>query len=163
MARTHFRQVLISESDFLKHYARSLTDDAEDSKDLFQETIMKALVNEDKYKAGTNLKAWLYCIMRNTFINGYRKSKKFPTVSISDDSVMYHPGKKAINDGISKTRLNEILKEIELLPKVSRQSFQLHYMGYKYSSIAKILNEPIGTVKSKIHIARKTLISSLER
>ena len=73
MSATEFNQMLISQADFLKPFAINLTRDSEAAQDLFQETLYKALANHDKYNAGTNIKAWLFTIMRNIFINDYRR------------------------------------------------------------------------------------------
>ena len=77
MTTTDFNNAIATQSDFLKPYAHSLTHDMEEAQDLFQETILRALMNRNKYKIGTNLKAWLYTIMRNIFINNYRKKQTF--------------------------------------------------------------------------------------
>ncbi len=165
MTTTDFNNAIAMESDFLKPYAHSLTKDIEDAKDLFQETMVRALMNKDKYKIGTNLKAWLYTMMRNIFINNYRKNKRFSKVSsdIPEDIIMYQVNKTSANSGWTNARLSEIKKEVEQLPQAFRQSFELHYMGYKYQDIASILNEPLGTIKSRIHFARKILTSKIER
>lgn len=165
MTTTDFNNAIAYESDFLKPYANALTRDLDEAKDLFQETIVRALLNKDKYKIGTNLKAWLYTIMRNIFINNYRKGKRFTKVGndVPEEILMFHTGKKALNDGMTNVRVQEIRKEVEKLPEAFRQSFELYYMGYKYQDIADVLNEPLGTVKSRIHFARKILVSKLER
>lgn len=165
MTTTDFNNAIATQSDFLKPYAHSLTQDIEDAKDLFQETIVRALINKDKYRVGTNLKAWLYTIMRNIFINNYRKNKRFGKVtgSVPEDLVMYQVNKSATNDGVSNIKIQEIKKQVEKLPPAFRQSFELHYMGYKYQDIAEILEEPLGTVKSRIHFARKILVSNIDK
>ncbi len=165
MTTTDFNNAIATQSDFLKPYAHSLTQDMEDAKDLFQETIMRALTNREKYQVGTNLKAWLYTIMRNIFINNYRKNKRFTKVSgnIPEDVMMHHVNRSAHNAGVSNVRMGEIKEQVNKLPEAFRQSFELHYMGYKYQDIAEVLNEPLGTVKSRIHFARKILVSKIER
>ncbi len=165
MTTTEFNYVLERQSDFLKPYAQSLTKNVEDARDLYQETLYKALVNKDKYQMGTNIKGWLYTIMRNTFINGYRKNKRFMKVSsdVPDDIVMYNADKKAKNSGMVNVRIQEIKKCVEQLPANIRLCFELYYMGYKYQDISSLLNEPLGTVKSRIHFARKMLTAKLER
>ena len=165
MTTTDFNNAIANQSDFLKPYAHSLTQDMEDAKDLFQETMVRALLNRDKYRVGTNLKAWLYTIMRNIFINNYRKNKRFTKVNsdVSEDIMMFHVNRSAANDGVSNMKMQEIKTQVDQLPEAYRQSFELHYMGYKYQDIAEVLNEPLGTVKSRIHFARKILTSKLER
>lgn len=164
MTRTDFDSLVVSQSEFLKPYAISLTKDQEEAKDLFQETVMRALVNRDKYILGTNLKAWLYTIMRNIFINNYRKNKKHTKAQDTvTDSYMYTLNKAAQNDGWAKIRLGEVKDAIDTLPNVFRVSFELHYTGYKYQEIADMLQEPLGTIKSRIHFARKQLTSVIDR
>lgn len=165
MTTTEFNYVLERQSDFLKPYAQSLTKNVEDARDLYQETLYKALINKDKYQMGTNIKGWLYTIMRNTFINGYRKNKRFMKVTsdVPDDIVMYNADKKARNSGWGNVRIQEIKKCVEQLPANIRLCFELYYMGYKYQDISSLLNEPLGTVKSRIHFARKMLTAKLER
>src|SRR5664279_2344243 len=80
MGALEFNQLLVSNAEFLKPFAITLTRDSEEAKDLFQETLYRAIANSDKYNVGTNIKAWLYTIMRNIFINNYRRSTKQKTV-----------------------------------------------------------------------------------
>ncbi|MCB9045351.1 MAG: RNA polymerase sigma factor [Chitinophagales bacterium] len=165
MTTSDFNNAIARQSDFLKPYAHSLTQNMEDAKDLFQETMVRALLNKDKYRIGTNLKAWLYTIMRNIFINNYRKNKRFTKVTsdVPEDIIMYQATRAAGNSGWSNVRMQEIKKEIATLPDAFRQSFELYQQGYKYQDIADILHEPLGTIKSRIHFARKILVSKIER
>ncbi len=166
MTATDFNTMVVRHSDFLKPYAISLTQNHEDAKDLFQETMVRALVNKEKYQFGTNLKAWLYTIMRNIFINNYRRSKKFIKVSAGDysaESFTNYTGPVTYNNGWTNVRMNEIQLAISNLPSNFRLSFELHYTGYKYQEIAELLLEPLGTIKSRIHFARKLLTAQLER
>ncbi len=164
MTATDFDRMVILHSTFLRPYAVSLTHSQEDAKDLFQETMVRALLNRDKYQFGTNLKAWLYTIMRNVFINDYRKNKKHRKVDDqAPESYMYIMNKTAQNDGWAHMRINEIKEAIDNLPNVFRLSFELHYTGYKYQEIADLLHEPLGTIKSRIHFARKQLVEHIER
>jgi RNA polymerase sigma factor (sigma-70 family) len=165
MTTADFDRMIVNYSDFLKPFAVSLTHDQEEAKDLFQETIMKALLNRDKYQLGTNLKAWLYTIMRNIFINNYRRNKKFTKVQsdVSSEFFINTHEITANNEGYRNMRVAEIKKAIEELPEVFRLSFELYYTGYKYQEIAEILQEPLGTIKSRIHFARKMLVTQIER
>src|SRR5690606_28838404 len=105
----------------------------------------------------TNLKAWMYTIMRNIFINNYRRNKRFAKVSsdVPADILALQTDRRAYNEGWNNVRMNEIKKAIDDLPQVFRLSFELHYIGYKYQEIAGLLQEPLGTIKSRIHFARK--------
>src|SRR5882757_7456527 len=80
MSALEFNQLLVSNAEFLKPFAITLTRDSEEAKDLFQETLYRAIANKDKYNVGTNIKAWLYTIMRNIFINNYRRRAKQKTI-----------------------------------------------------------------------------------
>lgn len=166
MTTTDFNNAIANQSDYLLPYANSLTHNNEDAKDLFQETMMRALLNRDKYKIGTNLKAWLYTIMRNIFINNYRKNKRFTKVNteVPEDILMYSANKGTTSvSGWNSVRMGEIKQAINNLPSAYRQSFELYQLGYKYQDIAQILSEPLGTIKSRIHFARKILVSKLDR
>ena len=165
MTDTDFGELLVLHSDFLRPYAMSLTHDHENASDLFQETMFKALTNRDKYQFGTNLKAWLHTIMRNTFINNYRRNKKFMHISTDNttETQLLNRGSIAYNYGWSNVRMSEVRQAINDLPSVFRIAFELHYTGYKYQEIATLLKEPLGTVKSRIHFARKILMAKLEK
>lgn len=165
MTTTAFNEMLISNSDFLQPVAVSLTHDSEEAKDLIQETMYRALANREKYQTGTNIKAWLYTIMRNIFINNYRRNKKFTKVSsdVPQDYYMFQTSKVAHNEGTVNAGIREIKGVINKLPDIFRLSFELHYLGYKYQEIADTLQEPLGTIKSRIHFARKILSAQLTR
>jgi len=159
MSTAEFDTLLINSSDFLYPYALKLTRNQDEGKDLYQETICKALSNRDKYRAGTNIKAWLYIIMRNTFINGYRRRHKMMLhIEYGLDHVNHHPTEKDVSIFVK-----DIQHAIGLLPESIRRPFLLHYEGYKYQEIVKILVEPLGTIKSKIFVARRMLRASIKR
>jgi RNA polymerase sigma factor (sigma-70 family) len=159
MSTAEFDTLLVNSSDFLYPYALKLTRNHDEGKDLYQETICKALSNRDKYKAGTNIKAWLYIIMRNTFINGYRRKYKMMLhIEYGLDHVDHHPTEKDVS-----LFVKDIQQAIGQLPETLRKPFTLYYEGYKYLEIVKILAEPLGTVKSKIFCARRMLRASVKR
>ena len=140
----------------LKPVAMNLTRDFDEAKDLVQETLLKALTNRDKFKAGTNLKAWLYTIMRNSFINNYNKITKRSSNIDSDDYFLYiNTDQNFItqNGATGKFALNDINKAIEGLDEDFRTPFMMYFTGFKYLEIAEKLRIPIGTVKNRIHIA----------
>lgn len=164
MTSVDFEFLLTRHTDFLHPYAISLTNNYEEARDLYQETMLRALINRDKYHFGTNLKAWLYTLMRNIFINNYRRSKKF--TSITQDALPETwMGDKttAANSGWSNLRMKEINEALHKLPDMLRITFELYFTGYKYQEIATLLDEPLGTVKSRIHFARKMLVAQTER
>lgn len=165
MTAYEFDTLVVNGSAFLHPYAVSLTHDAEDAKDLYQETLLRALSNRDKYRWGTNLKAWLCTIMRNVFINQYRRQRRFSRVAGETPTEVYQQEQGAVaqNDGWNALRMTEIRKAVDSLPAVFRLCFELNYAGYKYQEIADLLQEPLGTIKSRIHFARKTLTKRLDR
>ncbi len=164
MTATDFNQIVVKHENILQPYAFSLTNNADDAKDLYQETMLRALLNQEKYQFGTNLKAWLYTIMRNIFINNYRRNKKFLKVENETAAELLMNEKKTVsNNGWSNLRMAEIKKVMNRMPDVFRTSFELYYIGYKYQEIADLTQEPLGTIKSRIHFARKMLTAQLDR
>ena len=165
MSTAEFTLLLTENADFLKPFAINLTKDHESAKDLFQETLYRALSNKDKYNVGTNIKAWLYTIMRNIFINDYRKKAKQSVVldNSPNDFLIDQTRTKVLNDGVTNLNLREVKQFIYDLPELFRTSFNLYFEGYKYNEIAEELNEPLGTIKSRIHFARKILKQKIQR
>ena len=165
MAAIEFNQMLVNNAEFLRPFAITLTRDQEQAKDLFQETLYRALANRDKYNVGTNIKAWLYTIMRNIFINNYRRKSKQQTVfDASPNEYLININQGAVvNDAINSINLKEVQAVIFELPEIFRNPFLLYYDGFKYNEIADMLGEPLGTIKSRIHFARKLLKTQIER
>ena len=143
----------------------TLTKDMESAKDLIQETLYRALANREKYNAGTNIKAWMYTIMRNIFINNYRRSAKQNTIfdNTPNDFLLDYNQVTTANAAETNLSLKEIKEAVYNLPDIFKNPFQLYFEGYKYHEIAHILYEPLGTVKSRIHFARKLLKQQLTR
>lgn len=165
MSTIEFNQVLIHNSDYLKPFAMTLTRDSESAKDLVQETLYRALANKEKYLDGTNIKAWLYTIMRNIFINNYRRSSKQNTIfdNTANDFLLDHNQFSTVNAAETNLSVKNIYEAIHQLPEIFKTPFQLYFEGYKYHEIALVLKEPLGTIKSRIHFARKLLKQQLER
>jgi RNA polymerase sigma factor (sigma-70 family) len=165
MSTKEFEQLLLDNADFLRPFAFTLTRDNESAKDLTQETICKALANKEKYHVGTNIKAWMYTIMRNIFINDYRrKARQHVIFDHSDNDYLLDRG-TAVTSNAAITRINmkEIENAVKNLPDIFRFPFMLYFEGYKYNEIADYLKEPLGTVKSRIHFARKLLKAAIDR
>ncbi|MFY8004583.1 MAG: RNA polymerase sigma factor [Chitinophagaceae bacterium] len=164
-ATTDFNQMLINNAEFLKPFAITLTRDNEQAKDLFQETLYRALANKEKYHVGTNVKAWLYTIMRNIFINNYRRKSKQNTIfdATPNDFLLDMNQGAVSNEAIAKINMKEVEAAIHELPEIFKKPFQLYFEGFKYHEIADILQEPLGTIKSRIHFARKLLKAQIER
>ena len=145
-------------SQFLHSFALNLTKNSEDAKDLYQETTYRALVNKDKFAPDTNLKAWLFTIMKNIFINNYRKRMKANTIMDATNNLYFINSASAeINQGETNIFLQELNYMIDNLDESLRIPFIMHYEGFKYQEIAEELDLPLGTIKSRIFFARKEL------
>ena len=165
MSTAEFNEILLNNSESLKPFAVSLTHDQEIAKDLFQETLFRALANKEKYSTGTNVKAWLFTIMRNIFINDYRRKVKQRVIFdySSNDSLINFGNVTVRNEGENSLQLKEIQKAIYQLPQIFKTPFLLYFEGYRYNEISESLNEPLGTIKSRIHFARKLLKEQINR
>ena len=154
-----FHSQLDSMSVLLHSFAFNLTKNTEDAKDLYQETAYRAMTNMDKLRPGTNFKAWLFTIMKNIFINNYRKKAKANTIVDSTDNLYYinSTANTIDNRAESSIMMKELVQLIEKLDDSIRVPFLMHYQGYKYQEIADYLDLPLGTVKSRIFFARKEL------
>ncbi|MEN7550854.1 RNA polymerase sigma factor [Rapidithrix thailandica] len=148
----------------LKPFALKLTKDVDEANDLLQETLLKAYSNRDKFVEGTNLKAWLYTIMRNTFITNYQRLARKNTFIDTTDSLHYINSSEHLTQNLafSKFSLADINRAIDNLDEAYKQPFVMYFRGFKYHEIADRLHIPIGTVKNRIHIARKTLKKKLK-
>lgn len=165
MSTLEFNEMLLSNASFLKPFAINLTRDTEAANDLYQDTLYKALANREKYNVGTNIKAWLFTIMRNIFINNYRRKAKQKTIfdSTPNDYLLNQNQATVANAAESEMRIKEIKKAITDLPEIFKTPFLLYFDGYRYNEIADVLNEPLGTIKSRIHFARKLLKEQISR
>ena len=165
MSTREFDQLLISNADYLKPFAFTLTRDNESAKDLMQETLFRALANREKYHVGTNIKAWMYTIMRNLFINNYRKRSRQNTVfdHTANDFLIDYNQHAVSNVAEINLSLKDIQASVSNLPDIFKLPFVMYFEGYKYNEIADYLKEPLGTIKSRIHFARKLLKEQLNR
>ena len=165
MSTAVFNEMLLSNADFLKPFAVNLTRDTEAANDLYQETLYKALANQEKYNAGTNIRAWLFTIMRNIFINNYRRRAKQKTIfdATPNEYLLNSAAPTVANGAESAMRIKEINEAIRQLPEIFRSPFLLYFEGYKYQEISEALGEPLGTIKSRIHFARKLLKEQISR
>ncbi len=165
MSTVDFDQILIKNTEFLRPFAFTLTRDQESAKDLVQETLFRALANKEKYHIGTNIKAWMYTIMRNIFINNYRRKSKQQTIfdHTANDFLIDTNQVAIANEAIATLNMKEVQEAIHKLPEIFRNPFLLYFDGYKYHEIADMLKEPLGTIKSRIHFARKLLKTQIER
>lgn len=159
MDTQEFDSLVLTNADVLKPFAITLTKDHEAARDLCQETLYKAFAYRKMYNAGTNIKAWLYTIMRNIFINEYRRNNRKRV--IIDTLTTIQP--QFVFSVEMNLRLKEIYAAINQLPEIFKTSCLLYLQGYKYHEIAQSLNQPLGTIKSRIHFAKKMLQKQLDR
>lgn len=164
MKTATFAQNLLSMQTELLHFAYKLTADREEANDLLQETSLKALDNEEKYVAETNFKGWIYTIMRNIFINNYRKTLRDQTyVDNTDNQFFLNLGVDIEDDSMQGSYdLKEMRRIVNALPKEYRVPFAMYVSGFKYREIADKLNLPLGTVKSRIYFTRQRLQEDLK-
>ncbi len=143
----------------LRNFALKLTRNLEDATDLTQETMLKAFSNHDKFREGTNMKAWLYTIMKNIFINNYRRQMNSQIVSDDTENQYYinSHSQRTGNLGERSMILKDIQNAISSLSYNLRIPFVMAFQGYKYEEIAQHMKVPLGTVKIRIHNARKKL------
>lgn len=165
MTAMQFQTLVASHIEYLRPYALHFTRFEDSADDLIQDTLMKAINYRDKFQEGSNLKAWLYTIMKNTFINNYRKATKVNKVVIQTDEIyadsLLHSSTR--NQAENKFIRADIEKALEKLADEYYRPFTMYFEGYKYHEIADYLEIPIGTVKTRIHIARKLLKKSLKQ
>ncbi len=164
MTALEFNYKLLGLQTNLKYFAYTLTSNYDDAQDLVQETYLKAINNREKFTANTNLKAWTFTIMKNTFINNYRKNVRNNTIVDKTDDLYYLNLSKEskISSPESKYAEKEIVKKINAIDEGQRKPFEMYNDGYKYKEIADKLNLSIGTVKSRIFFTRKKLMEELK-
>lgn len=158
-----FRTELVNLQSNLLSFAYQLTSDREAAADLLQETTLKALDNEEKYTSDANFKGWVFTIMRNIFINNYRRNVRQATiVDTSEDLYQINSYQESAlespEDTIAVKDINNLLKSFDADFRIP---FNMHIAGYKYSEIAEKMNLPVGTVKSRIFFTRKRLRAAL--
>ena len=163
MTTMEFNTRLLNLKDNMESFAMRLTYNKDEAKDLLQDTYLKALSSKDKFIELTNLKAWTYTIMKNTFINNYRKS-------IRENTIFYNKENLSLVNNLTESKVvmpdsavafKEINHDIDALDNDFKIPFRMHAEGYKYKEIAENLNLKIGTVKSRIFLARKKLMETL--
>lgn len=162
MSTIEFNNTLTGLESYLMAFAMNYTKNVEDARDLTQETMLKAIRYKDYYTPKTNFKAWVFTIMKNIFINQYRRKVKAGTIfDNSEDSFILNNKTENRNSPDNYIASGEIQQQLDKLSSEYKEPFEMHYLGFKYKEIADKLNIPIGTVKSRIFIARKKLMDLL--
>lgn len=158
-----FQQQLLSMQDNMMNFAMQLTANKEDAQDLLQDTTLKVLDNQDKFTDDTNFKGWVLTVMRNIFINNYHKVVRSHTM-IDQNADLYNVdtiNHSGFDNPEGTCDIHEINKAIEGLSEEMKMPFAMFMSGYKYNEIADKLNIPMGTVKSRIFVARQQLQEEL--
>lgn len=164
MTSSEFTKQIAGLRPTLQTFTYRFTNNREDSRDLVQDTIMKALLYKDKYRDDTNLKGWLFTIMRNTFINNYRKVQRERTsIDTTKDLYLLNVADShTFNSPDASYEYKDVWNKIENVREELLIPFKMHTSGYKYNEIADHLNIPIGTVKNRIFNARKEIQQQLK-
>jgi len=164
MENMPFDYQITTHKQMLFNFAFGFTKNFDDADDLVQDTFVKAIRYANLYTEGSNLQAWLYTILRNTFINDYRKSTmRNKIMDVAGDFTSSQLLKSSTtNRGIDRLVNEDINKAFNMLPDVYSVPFLRYFEGYKYCEIAVELGIPLGTVKTRIHVARKLLQATLK-
>jgi len=164
MTTLEFNARILQEKSSLKNFALSLTHNSDDALDLLQDTYLKAIMYRRQFEDSTNLRAWLFTIMKNTFINAYRRNRRMKQLISREDSLALSRAAQQNSHNHSEGRIiaKEIIHHINLLDEQYKVPFTRYYTGYKYEEIAREMRLPLGTVKSRIFIARKLLMDALQ-
>ncbi len=165
-----FDREVIPHMDALYNYALKMTGSPDDADDLVQETYLKAFRFFDKFEQGTNSKAWMFRILKNSYINDYRKIKKEPNKVDYEDIQNFYENIKSTDvkaqhveeDSFSKLLDDDLTGAITNLPEDFRTVIILSDIeGFTYEEIADFIDCPVGTVRSRLHRARKMLYTKL--
>lgn len=159
MENAVFQAKLMSIQGNLLSFAYMLTSNRDDAYDLLQDTTLKVLDNADKYVDNINFKGWVFTIMRNIFINNYRRIVRAATVIDRTDDLFHLnlPQNSGFDTPDGSVSVIEITRIINSFSDDYRIPFSMHVAGYKYAEIADEMQLPLGTVKSRIFFARQRL------
>lgn len=154
-----FKKRLLGLQNNLLNFAYQLTTSRDAAKDLVQDTTLKVLDNEEKYVDNINFKGWVFTIMRNIFINNYRRQVRSATV-IDTTEDLYHLNlsqESGLETPEGSVAAKEISAAIDSFADEYKIPFTMYIAGYKYAEIAETMQLPLGTIKSRIYFARKRL------
>lgn len=158
MTQTEFVKRCDKLQNLLFGFAMKLTQNRENARDLYQETLTRAYANKDRFTMGTNFKAWITTIMRNNFINEYRKRRTRNKVEQPlEENLEFNLKESAQNTAVSSLMCQELQRMLNSIGEGHRVPFLMFFNGYEYKEIAEKLDLPMGTVKSRIFFARRKL------
>jgi len=165
MTQKEFSDTISFHSHSLRSHALNFTKDQEDANDLLQETLLKATRFVSKFEDGTNIKGWLFVIMKNTFINNYKKNQKIRDRTVQEEEItsanLHYSA--TTNGSVGSFAMQDINLALSMLPKKYAAPFIRYFEGYKYHEIADEMQLPLGTVKTYIHEARILLKKYLKQ
>ena len=168
--QSEFQNVVMPHKNDLYNYALAIARNSDDAQDLVQETYFKAYKNYHQFEGGTNSKAWMFMILKNTFINNYRKLKREPSKVDYDEIEDIYENIKSEHSKDNNLDLDfynnlfddDLSSALAKLPEKMKEVFLLCDLeGYSYEEISEIVDIPIGTVRSRLHRARKLLQDEL--
>ena len=164
MNALQFQERILGIQDNMFNFAMMLTANKDDANDLMQDTTLKALDNQDKYVDNVNFKGWVLTIMRNIFINNYRKIVRSQTMVDQTENLYFLnlPQDSGFDTPEGSLSVKEINSAIDHLNNDLKVPFTMHLSGYKYNEIAEKMDLPLGTVKSRIFFARQELQRGLK-
>lgn len=161
MRTAQLNLTILENSPILNSIAQKFTNDPYEKEELVQETFIRSLNYLEKFVHNPKLVAWLYTIMKNIYINKYRRQVKYRTIETELQHIT-HFEKTSWNQGESKFVMEDIQEALSKLPAANYKAFTMFVEGYKYNEIADHLQIPEGTVKTRIHMARKLLKENLK-
>lgn len=165
--RAGFEKEALVHLDTLYRVALRLSGNASDAEDLVQETMLRAYRSWERYTPGTNAKGWLLTILRHLFINEYRRRSRHPeTVDVDtiEPFALFHEVQEEDPQGAFFDRIvdDEVLRAVDQLPEAFREAVTLSDVeGMSYEEVAKVLDVPVGTVKSRLYRGRRLLQTKL--
>ena len=156
------QEIVKFEKDLLD-FAFNLTRERSDASDLYQDTVYRAIKNRHLFKENNNLRAWLMTIMRNLFINAYRKKRRRQIFQDGSTNNYLINSTNATVGNLGEVKINyeELISLVNRLDDGLRIPFMLAYQGFKYQDIADEMDIPLGTVKSRLFIARKKIQTAI--
>ena len=164
MEKVEFTQGILAMESDLHRFAYKLTSDRDSANDLVQDCVLQALDNHEKFAHAKNLKGWMFTIMRNIFVNNYRRTVR--EMNIIDDT--YSTNQQSLIEDEDSDRfefaydMKQLYRVIHSIPEDMKVPFQMFVAGFKYREIAEKLGLPMGTVKSRLFFIRKRLKEELK-